>query len=102
MINEILTASGVPYRETQFPRLLNKTCAVYLDDVDADGADDLTCIFTHNITIELYAPKPDPTAEANIEAQLNSRGIKWSKQTRYWLQSEQRYQTIYEFAYIEK
>lgn len=102
MINEILTASGVPFRETQFLRPPAKTYAVYMDDVTADGPDDANRIFTHDVTVELYEPKPDPDAEQAIEAELNSRGIKWTKQSRYWLQDVQRYQVIYEFSYIEK
>lgn len=104
MINEITKASGIPFRETQWSGLPPKgTYGVWLDDVDADGADDMSIIIlTNNITLEVYEPKPDPEAEAAIEAQLNSRGLKWTKQTRYWLPDVQRYQTIYEFSYIEK
>lgn len=102
MINEILTASGLPYKETQFQRPPAKTYAVYMDDVTADGPDYENRIFTHDITVELYEPKPDPEAEAAIERELNARGCKWTKQSRYWVQDAQRYQVIYEFSYIEK
>ena len=102
MINEILTASGLPYKETQFLRPPAKTYAVYMDDVEADGPDDANTVFTHAITVELYEPKPDPDAEKALEAQLNARGLKWTKQSRYWLTDAQRYQVVYEFSYIEK
>lgn len=103
MTNEILKASGLPYRETQFLHdVPKKTYAVYMDDVTADGPDYTNRIFTHDITVEVYEPKPDPDAEAAIERELNARGIKWTKQSRYWLPDAQRYQVVYEFSYIEK
>ena len=102
MINEILTASGLPYSETQFLRPPAKTYAVYFDEVDVDGPDDANRIFRHYITVELYEPKPDPEAEAAVERELNARGVKWHKQPRYWVQDALRYQVIYEFSYIEK
>ena len=102
MIHEILTASGLPFKETQFLRPPAKTYAVYMDDVEADGGDLENLILHHDATIELYEPTPDPEAEKAIETQLNARGIKWQKQSRYWLQDAQRYQVIYEFSYIEK
>ena len=102
MVNEILKQTGLPFKETQFSRAPAGTYAVYMDDVTADGPDYENRIFTHDITVELYEPKPDPEAEAAIEAELNARGIKWVKQSRYWVQDAQRYQVIYEFTYITK
>lgn len=103
MIDLILTASGLPYRETQWGRTPPaKTYAIYTDDVTADGPDYENRIFTHDITVELYEPKPDPAAEAAVERELNARGLKWAKQSRYWVPDAQRYQVIYDFSYIEK
>ena len=102
MIQDILKPTGIPFKETMFSRAPTGTYAVYMDDVTADGPDYENRIFTHDITVELYEPKPDPKAEAAIEAELNARGIKWSKQSRYWVQDAQRYQVIYEFTYITK
>ena len=102
MVKDILTAVGVPFRETLFTRAPASEYIVYMDDVDADGPDGVNRIFTHGITLELYAPKPAPDKEAILEAELNSRGIKWTKQSRYWIEAAQRYQTLYEFSYIEK
>lgn len=103
MIDEILTEWGRPYRESFFPaRLPADTCAVYLDDITADGPDGVNRIFTHDTTVEVYEPKPDAEAEADFEAALNSRGIPWEKQARYWLTNLQRYQVIYTFSYITK
>lgn len=103
MINEITKASGIPFRETQWVgKPPAGTYGIWLDDVDADGTDFENRIFTHNITAELYEPKQDPEAERAFEKQLNARGIKWTKQSRYWLTEAQRYQVIYSFMYIEK
>lgn len=102
MINTILKALGVPYRETQFTRAPSGDYAIYTDDVAADGPDYENRIFTHDITVELYEAKPNPKLEQALEGQLNSRGIKWSKQSRYWVTGADRYQVIYEFTYIEK
>lgn len=103
MIKEILTAAGIPSKETRWvSKPPDKTYALYLIDVAADGSDYENLIYTQDITVELYEPKPDPQAEAAFEAQLNARGIKWTKQPRYWVPETQRYQVIYEFTIITK
>lgn len=102
MINKILTAAGVKFRESRFLKPPSGTYAVYMDDVETDGPDYESRIFHHDITVELYAPKPDPKAEAAIEAALAAEGLHYHKQARYWIQDEQLYQTIYNFMYIEK
>lgn len=103
MINEILRASGLPYRESQFLHPPAGTFAVYLHDVSASGSDGAEVLeLTHNLTVELYEPKPDDAAEAAMEAAIQAAGLAWTKQTRYWLQNVQRYQVIYEFSYYTK
>ncbi len=102
MINTILKALGVPYRETQFTRAPSGDYAVYMDDVTADGPDYENLIFTHDITVELYEAKPNPKLEQDLEGLLNSRGIKWHKQSRTWVAEARRFMVIYEFTYIEK
>lgn len=104
MINDILTASGVLYRRSRFPRPPAGSYAVYMDDLDGTGPDNMAArVFTHNVTIELYEPEPgDDVAEAAIEAALDAYGVEWTKQDRYWLQDVQRYQVVYEFSYTQK
>jgi len=102
MINQILKAAGVTYRRTRFPKPPAGTYAVYMDDISTDGPDDRNSIFTHDYTVEVYEPTPDDATEKAIEAALNERGLQWTKQDRYWLQDEQRYQVIYEFTHISK
>lgn len=102
MVNDILTAAGLNHKETRFVRLPEGTHAVWFDDVTTDGPDGHNRIYTHDVTVELYEPKPDPTAEAALEAELDARGLPWTKQARYWLDDVQRYQVVYEFTYILK
>ena len=110
MIKEILTAAGVLHRRGRFPSPPPGTYAVYTDDIDADGADPvsnsipggLPRIYHHSVSVELYEAKPDDEKEAAIEAELDARGIPWTKEDRYWIQTEQRYQVLYDFSYTSK
>ena len=103
MVNEILKRAGIPFRKSRYmAKPLPDTYAVYFDDRGASGADGFNCFITHNVTIEVYESKPDDDSEAAIEAALDELGLEWTSQARYWIVSEQRYQVIYEFTYIEK
>ena len=107
MIDTILTASGIPYRQGRFFNPPAETYAIIFDSQEADGPDpveasDLPRVIYHDVTVELYEPKQDPAAEAAIEAALNARGILWTKEARYWLQNVQRYQVVYAFNFNEK
>lgn len=103
MIDKILTAAGIPFRQARWPDPPEGTYALTFDDVEADGPDGMPArIFAHNVTVELYEDVADPEAEAAFEAQLAAEGIHWAKQARYWLDNIKKYQTIYEFTYITK
>lgn len=104
MIKTIMQAAGIPYRRTRYTGTPPEVYAVYTDDVATDGPDGINAIYTHDYTVELYAHNPEEadTAEANMEKALDAAGRVWSKQDRYWLQTEQLYQTVYEFTHIEK
>ena len=102
MIKTILKATGLLFWQGRCPAPPAETYAIYFDDVTADGPDGYNRIFTHDIMVELYEPNHDDATEAALEAELNARGIPWTKQARYWLDSVHRYQVVYEFAYIEK
>lgn len=104
MVNDILTASGIAYRRGRFVGAKPPTYAVYTDDVISDGADNAAFprVETHAITVELYEDRPDEQAEKAVERAITEAGLPWEKQDRYWLQSEQCYQVVYEFDYTEK
>lgn len=104
MIQEILTAAAVPSQEARFPNP-PELHAVYFDDVTADGPDIGPCrIFTHDGTVELYAPTTAAGNEARrrICAELDARSIHYTTQGWHWLSDIRRYQEIIEFTYIEK
>lgn len=103
MIKEILSAAGITARRNRFPKPPAGTFAVWTDDIETDGADGMPpAIFKHSVTVEVYEPKPDDDAEAKLEAAMSAYGRQWTKQDRYWIESELIYQTIYEFSFIEK
>jgi hypothetical protein len=110
MIRDILSAAGVEYAQGRFIRIPTGTHAVYFDDVEVETADPVALqtgelmprIYHHTVTVEVYEPTPDDVTESAIEAELNARGLPWTKQDRYWLKDLQRYQTIYEITYHTK
>lgn len=103
MVAEILTAAAIPGRLSRFVSPPAGSYVVWSDDIETDGPDGMPpTIFHHAVTLELYASKPDPVAETALEDAMTARGLHWSKQERYWIASEQMYQTLYEFNYTEK
>lgn len=106
MVKQVLTLAGFEegktFKETRFLKPPRSTYAVYLDSYNRRGADGLNLIKDHDYAIELYSYAPDPEAEARIENSLDSLGLEYDKDNRYWIQEEQLYQVIYTFNYIEK
>ena len=107
MVKRVLTGAGVKegktFKETRFITPPKSTYAVYMDSFTGRGADNRNLIKDHNYTIELYSyDKADPKSEAKIEAMFNDLGLEYDKSERYWLESEQLYQVVYTFNFIEK
>lgn len=106
MVKQVLTNAGFvegkTFKETRFLKPPNSTYAVFMDSFTSRGADGCNLIKEHSYTIELYSYAPDSKSEKNIEKSLDDLGIEYSKTDRYWIQSEQLYQTIYNFDFIEK
>lgn len=106
MVREILTVAGFvenkTFKETRFLKPPKSTNAVFMDSINKRGSDDKNLITEHDYTIELYEYKPDPISEKKIEDALDLYGIPYTKEARYWINTEQLYQTIYSFSYIEK
>lgn len=102
MVNKILEATGIPYKESRFLKPPKTTYAIFNDAIYRRGGDDINLLSQHDITIELYEYEKDPEAEKKIEDQLDANGIEYEKQPRYWLQEEQLYQVVYDFTYYQK
>lgn len=109
MIEAILGETGLPFRRGRFLDPPSGTYIVYTDDFETDGADPtvgdrtgLSAIAAHRPTIELYEPMPDDMSEELLESTFDAAGLPWTKQDRYWLQEEQRYQVVYEISYTSK
>lgn len=106
MVRKILTESGFienkTFKETRFLTPPTSTYAIYLDAFIRRGADNLNLIKAHIYTIELYSYAPDADAESRLESTLDKYGIEYEKEERYWIQSEQLYQVVYTFNFIEK
>lgn len=106
MVNQILTAAGFvegkTFKETRFLKSPQSTYAVYTDSFTSRGADNVNLIKEHTYTIELYSYKADPSAEGEIEKIFNALGIEYEKSERYWLDTEQLYQVVFTFDFIEK
>lgn len=102
MVNTILTNADIKYKETRFKLPPKTTFAVYNDDVTVRGADSCNLIEEHSVTIELYENEIDKDSEARIEAQFDTFGLEYRKESRLWLENEQLYQVVYEFDYICK
>jgi hypothetical protein len=104
IIEEILTAAEIPSRAARFPDPPD-TFAVYFDSIATEGPDMGPAIIAeHDSTVELYArtTKAGDSALQQLKAQLDARGIRYTTQGWYWLDSVQRYQEVVEFSHIEK
>ena len=106
MVREILTGAGFvegkTFKETRFISPPKSTYAIFIDSYTSRGADGKNLIKEHNYSIEMYCSKPDPTSEGKIEEMFDTFGIEYDKSERYWLETEQLYQIVYSFNFIEK
>jgi hypothetical protein len=104
MLNELLKAASIPSQAARFPDP-PAVHAVYFDSKAADGPDEgPRRIYTHDCTVELYAPtiKKGDEALHRLTPELDARRISYTTQGWYWLDAIQRYQEVIEFTYIEK
>lgn len=110
MVNKILEASGFvkneTYKKTRFIKPPKKTYAVYNDDYSVSGSDDVALLIRKSITIEVYEYRSDKEVIRKIENSLDNyyplMVDGWKKEDRYYIDSENIYQTVYTFEYIEK
>lgn len=104
MLNEILKAASIPSQAARFPDPPD-VHAVYFDSVNTDGPDEgPRHICSHDCTVELYAPtiKKGDKALQQFLSELDVRGLSYTTQGWYWLDTIQRYQEVIDFNYIEK
>ena len=104
LVNDILTASAIPSRAARFPNS-PPLHAIYFDSIETGGPDlGPAATADHNCTVELYAPSIETGDEAlrRLQAELDTRGIRYTTQGWYWLDAIQRYQEIVEFSHNEK
>lgn len=106
MVKQILTSAGFvegeTFKETRFIAPPKSTYAIYHKSYNRRGGDNVNLIKENASTIELYEYTPDPDAEARIESSFDQFGMEYDKAERYWIESEQLYQVVYDFTYIEK
>ena len=74
---------------------------IFIEESDVGGADDKNCIAERKISIEMYSLKIDKIAEKAIENLLNEKAIKY-KRYHTWIESEEFFQTVYDFNLVEK
>lgn len=102
MIQDILKAAAIPSQEAHYPDP-PALHAVWFDSVDADGPDlGPSQIFTHDCTVELYAPSISEgnVARQRLFDQLDAHSIHYETQGWYWLKEICRYQEVITFTYI--
>jgi len=102
LLDELLDAIALPKRETRFKVPPKGAYLIWLDECLRQGADDLNCITSHNVTFEVYAPMPDKEAEQSIEDVLDAYGISYFKYACQWLDTESLFLTAYDFSFMEK
>ena len=100
ILNDIL--GDIPYKESRFRKPPSDTYCVYFDDMEKRGGDYINWVIEHNVELEVYEYYKDILAEKQIEANLDLLGINFKKQSRIWIESEQLYETIYTFNFLEK
>lgn len=96
-----LETTGMEVAENHFKKPPALPYVVFLESGNYGGADSKNCIADRSITIELYSDKINETAEAKIEALLNDIAKEYLKD-RIWIDSERRFQTMYDFNLLEK
>ncbi len=102
---------------TDIKKLLEKTCMkvaetcflnpppapyiIFTDDIEVTGSDNKNCIYNRDISVELYSERINREKEILIENLLNKNSIEFEK-NRTWIDSENLFQTVYDFFLKEK
>lgn len=100
-LDKELNSTGIPFKNLYWVKSPAYPYGIYDDTLLIRGDDERLTIVEHTTTLELYAEKIDANAEDKIENWLNDKHFEFNK-SRYWIDSEKHFQTIYEFEFIEK
>ena len=93
--------TGIPTAEVAFTQPQKLPFIAILDRTEEDGDDFHAQILSHDLTIELYAARIDAEKERKIEAALEKKAWKMTKD-RTWISEEKMFETIYNIKFIEK
>lgn len=96
-----LETTGMKVAEVSFTKPPPLSYIVFLENRNVRGADNKNLIADRELSIELYSAKIDREAEQKIEDLLNEKSIEYSKD-RTWIDSENFFQTVYDFNLLEK
>ena len=95
-IKAMLEKSGLPVAYRYYRRPPTLPYLVWLEDsTDNFYADGLVYKKVRHILVELYTDQKDPAAETRLENAL--AGLPWQKTGEEWIESEDFFQSIYEF-----
>lgn len=94
-----LETTGLRVAEERFLKPPALPYIVFTETRSIYGADNRCKIASRNISIELYSEKIDTASEGEIEGLLHDTE---HTKDRTWIQSDLFFQTVYDFALIEK
>lgn len=96
-----LESTGYNTTEERFSKPPALPYIVFIEDINVRGGDNENCIEERKINVELYSDKINKVAEKAIEDLLNEKSIEYKKE-RIWIDTENFFQTVYDFNFIEK
>ncbi len=92
---------GIPIAEAEYKKSVSTPYACYFRSAeDSIYADGIPVITKTKIAVELYTEKSDILSESKLESWFILNGINAKKTERAFVESENYYETIYEFELI--
>lgn len=100
-IKSWLETIGLKVAEERFLEPPPLPYIIFTSDANVRGADNKNCISNRTISIELYSVEVDHISEKLIEDLLNEKAIEY-KNDRTWIDTEEFFQSVYDFNLVEK
>ena len=98
-----IESCGITAAEADFKKSVHTPYLCYFRSSERTvGADGKPIYTITNMAVEVYTAKNDTATEQTFEAWLISQGIYAEKTERVFVQSENYYETVYEFEVIFK